>query len=168
MVEIESGVSIGPTGVDELRGDARGLWVDHYQEIALNPSVMKLNPDWKKYYELEERGQLASIAARRMGTVIGYSVNFVLNHLHYSEMRFMQNDILYLAKDERRGGIGAMLIDSTIELARRLECEMITFHAKPGTTLCRMLGLEVDAPPEPETPHPSGFIVQDIVFSKVL
>ncbi len=168
MVEIEAGVEIGPTGVDELRGKARDLWVAHWREIAVNPEVMKLNPDWKKYYVLEERDELVCLAARRMGSVVGYSVNIVTTHLHYREMKFMENDILFLAKDERRNGTGAMLIDATIEMARTLECEMLTFHAKPGTSLCRMLGLDVETPEEGDTPHPSGFQVQDIVFSKVL
>ena len=133
----------------------------------MNPDVMKLNPDWKKYYVLEERNELACLGARRFGDLIGYSVNVVGNHLHYAELKLMENDVLFLANDERHGGTGSMLIDATVELARSLECEMITFHAKPGTALCKMLGLVLD-PSEAETPHPSGFVVQDIVFSKVL
>ena len=168
MAEIDTAAEIGPTDMDELRDKGRSLWVAHWREIAVNPEVMKLNPDWKRYYELEERNQLACLAARRFGLLIGYSVNVVTTHLHYADLRYMANDVLFLAEEERHGGVGAMLIDSTIELARTLECDLITFHAKPGTTLCRMLGLEMAPSNEQEAPHPSGFVVQDIVFSKVL
>ena len=166
MTEIEASVEIGPTDINELRGKARDLWVAHYREIAVNPEVMKLNPDWRKYYLLEEQDQLACLGARRFGELIGYSVNFVTSHLHYCEMKFMENDVLYLTDEERRGGTGAMLIDATIELARSLECEMITFHAKPNTALAYMLGgFHVDTDQERQS---LGFEVQDIVFSKVL
>ncbi len=168
MTEIEATVEIGPTSVDDLRGEARELWVAHWREIALNQDVMKLKPDWKKYYLLEEMDELACLGARRFGAMIGYSVNIVTTHLHYAELKFMANDVLFLTDEERKGGVGAMLIDSTIELARSLECQMITFHAKPNSALCRMLGgpgfeLSRDAPESP-----MGFQVQDIVFSKVL
>ena len=165
--KIESGVEIGPTGIDELRGKARELWVAHYREIALNPAVMKLNPDWKKYYVLEEKDQLACLGVWRFGELVGYSVNIIQQHLHYSELTYLANDVLFLAEVERRDGTGAMLIDATIEMARTLECQMITFHAKPGTALAQMLGgpgFHVEQEKEPR----SGFVVQDIVFSKVL
>lgn len=166
---VTAAVEIGHTDIDELRGKARELWVAHYREIATNPKVMKLNPDWKRYYELELRDELACLGARQSGELVGYSVNIITRHLHYCEMTYMQNDVLFLAEDHRKGGVGAMLIDATIERARSLECQMITFHAKPGTALCRMLSggrlniTEVKGPDDP-----LGFQVQDIVFSKVL
>ncbi len=168
---VTAAVEIGPTDIDELRDKARALWVAHYREIATNPKVMKLNPDWKKYYELELRDELACLGARRFGELVGYSVNIITQHLHYSEMTYMENDVLYLADKERKGGVGAMLIDATIEMARGLECKMITFHAKPGTALCRMLGgpgFEIADDQKVGYPQKSGFQVQDIVFSKVL
>lgn len=169
MAEIEAAVEFGPTDIDELRGKAADLWVAHWREIAVNREVMKLDPDWRKYYLAEEQDQLSCLGAWRFGTMIGYSVNFVGPHLHYSGMKYMANDVIFLTEDERGGGTGAMLIDATIDMARSLECEMVTFHAKPGTALCRMLSggrlniTEVKGPDDP-----LGFQVQDIVFSKVL
>ena len=158
------------TNIDELREVATRLYTDHYDEIALNKEVMTLSPDWKQYYLLEEKNRLVSLGAWLGSEMVGYSVSQVCWHLHYETLKFLANDVLFLAKEHRASGVGAQLIDATIDMARKTHCKMITFHAKPATALCRMLGGNVfdfklaDGQEE----SPTGFQVQDIVFSKVL
>ncbi len=162
-----------PTSIDELREKAGKLYGDHYDEIALNKDVMTLSPDWPQYYELELRDRLVLLAAWLGHEMIGYSVSQVCQHLHYRELKFMANDVLFLAKEHRASGVGMQLIDATIDMARKIECEMITFHAKPGTALAFMLSGSPLAVlhqnvAQPTQTGPLGFQVQDIVFSKVL
>ena len=86
--------------VDDLRdGGIESLLVEHWEEVALHKDVMQLNPDWVRYYELEERGELLILAAidQRDG-VVGYSVNFLTRHPHYSMLVVAQNDLLFVTE----------------------------------------------------------------------
>lgn len=168
MTEQALEVLIRPSSVDEMRtvGEGAHILMDHWDEIATNKEVMKLSPNWVQYYEMEERDTLRVLAAWHGHEMVGYSVNQIARHLHYSELTFLQNDLIFVTKAHRGTGLGMRLIDETIQLARDQGCEMVTFHAKPGTSLCRLLGGIGFAVHEQESAM--GFQVQDIVFSKVL
>jgi hypothetical protein len=65
--------------------DARPLLEKHWEEIALNKDVIKLNPDWDAYADLEDAGILKIFTARSDGKLIGYFVVFVKAHIHYKD-----------------------------------------------------------------------------------
>lgn len=90
--------------------DAKELLQQHWEEIALNQSVIKLNPDWEAYYALEDSGLLKVFTARLDGKLVGYFVVICRNHLHYKDHLFAFNDVLYLHKDHRKGLAGAKLM----------------------------------------------------------
>ena len=68
--------------VDEMLAEAQTLFDEHYEEIARNKHVMVLKPDEKTYRKSEEMGTIFILSARQNDQLIGYSVNFVTNHLH--------------------------------------------------------------------------------------
>lgn len=82
----------------------------HWEEIALNKEVIKLNPDWESYEELEESKTLKIFTARDGSNLIGYFVVLVGRSLHYKDHIFAENDIIYLHKDYRKGYTGIKLI----------------------------------------------------------
>jgi GNAT superfamily N-acetyltransferase len=90
--------------------DAKELLQSHWEEIALNKDVIKLDPDWEAYYSLEDGGVLKVFTARSNGTLVGYFVVICRNHLHYKSNLFAFNDVLYLAKDYRKGMTGPKLM----------------------------------------------------------
>lgn len=90
--------------------DAVQLLEKHWQEIALNKDVIKLNPDWEAYCFLEDCGHLKIFTARSDEILIGYFVVICRKHLHYVDHVFAFNDVLYLDKDYRKGFTGAKLI----------------------------------------------------------
>lgn len=90
--------------------DATELLMQHWEEIALNKDVIKLNPDWPAYYQLESSGMLKVFTARLDGKLIGYFVVVCRKHLHYVDHVFAFNDVLYLSKDHRKGLTGAKLM----------------------------------------------------------
>lgn len=92
------------------KDDAAQLLKQHWEEIALNKEVIKLNPDWEAYFDLEEKGALKIFTARADGFLIGYFVVLCRNHLHYKDHFFAFNDVLYLHKDYRKGFTGAKLM----------------------------------------------------------
>lgn len=131
------------------------LFREHYDEIALNKNVMKLLPNWEKYYELEKAGMILCIGAFLGEECIGYSINFFTNHMHYKELFYMQNDLLFVAEEHRKTRLGLDLIRATEKLAHAKGADLMLWHAKENTTLCSLM---------PRL----GYKIQDIIYSKVL
>ena len=141
--------------VDEMLAKASVLFEEHYEEIARNKEVMKLKPDEKAYRNLEEANQIFILSAWQDDVLIGYSVNFVLNHPHYADLVLAQNDLLYIKKEMRGSRAGLKLIKQTETHATSLGCKLMLWHAKENTALGAIL---------PRLKYG----VQDIIYSKEL
>ena len=141
--------------VDEMLAQANVLFEEHYEEIARNKQIMKLKPDEETYRKKESAQQIFILSARQDDVLIGYSVNFVTNHLHYADLRIAQNDLLFISKEHRGGRIGLKLIRETENHATSLGCKLMLWHCKENTTLSGLL---------PRIKYG----VQDIIYSKEL
>lgn len=138
--------------VSEILANASELFAEHYDEIALNKQVMQLRPDADKYLELEANSSLFILAAYSDDDLVGYSVNFTTNHMHYTDLIVASNDLLFVSKQHRKGKVGLRLIKATEAKARDVGARLMLWHAKPDTALAELL---------PRL----GYVVQDIVFS---
>jgi len=94
----------------QVQEDIRPLIVQHWEEIALNKGVMKLNPDWDAYFLLEAEGKLKIFTARDAGLLVGYFVVTLGYNIHYKDHLCATNDIIYLHKEYRKGYAGIKLI----------------------------------------------------------
>lgn len=138
-----------------LLEQGQGLFQAHWEEIALNKGLMVLKPDVHRYRLMEESGTLFAIGVFIGDHVVGYSVNFVMPHLHYADLLYAQNDLLFLERAHRASGAGMALIQATEREAKARGARMLIWHAKPRTALEAVL---------PRV----GYGVQDIMFSKEL
>ena len=125
--------------VDEMLATAQTLFDEHYEEIARNKHVMVLKPDEETYRKSEEMGTIFILSARQGDKLIGYSVNFVTNHLHYADLKLAQNDLLFISKEHRGGRVGLKLIKETEKHATSLGCKLMLWHAKENTALVSLL-----------------------------
>lgn len=150
-----SGIEIVNGTVETHRYEMEHLLVEHVEELTTNKELMKLNPDWDSYIQLEKAGGLFSLFVKHEGKVIGYSVNFITHHLHYSDLTTASNDVLFLTKAYRDNNIGRDLIARSEERAKELGADIYSLHAKEKTTLNTLLPL-------------LGYKVQDIIHTKVL
>lgn len=143
--------------VDQLTGDpaVAALFHAHWQEIALNKDLMKLKPLFDKYYKVEDSGMLLVIGAYSDEHLVGYSVNFITQHMHYADLWTCMNDIIYVDRAARKSGIGAALIKHTEQEAKARGAQMMLWHVKENTSMAALL------------PN-LGYGVQDIVLSKGL
>ncbi len=138
--------------------DASELWpllVDHREELTTNKALMVLAPDMPRYVACEQAGAFFMLVARENGAMVGYSANFIAQHLHYSALRYANNDVLFLAKDHRKGSLGLRLIRETEREAKARGAQLLVWHAKPGTSL------DVVLPKK-------GYRVQDVMYSRIL
>lgn len=111
------------------------LLAEHYEEVAKFKDVAVLKPDWARYKEAEREGRLLILIICEGNRGIGYSANFLQMNLHYSDLLFAQNDVLYLSPEHRKGALGYRLILETEKRAKERGAKLMLWHTKPQTTL---------------------------------
>tara|TARA_R110000803_G_scaffold154638_5_gene219438 strand:+ start:812 stop:1261 length:450 start_codon:yes stop_codon:yes gene_type:complete len=146
-------IDIRLSDVAEMLEHSEQLFQEHYDEIALNKTLMVLKPDTEKYYSMEERNGLLVLSAWEGEELIGYSVNFLINHLHYADLNLCSNDLLFVKKEYRSSKTGLKLMRETEKRAKELGATLMLWHAKPDTALNALM---------PRL----GYKVQDIIYSK--
>lgn len=142
--------------VADMRREAQWLLREHWDEVAKNKQIMVLEPDWDKYEQLENSNALVSVGVfTPANMLIGYSVNVLVNHLHYKSLLVCQNDVLYVSKPHRRSRVGLDLIHETEKQAKTRGAQLMLWHAKPKTALDHIM---------PRI----GYDTHETIYSKVL
>lgn len=109
--------------------EALPLLQAHYEEVAKYKDI-PLSVDVEMYLKLEEVGTLRIFTAREEGGLIGYAVYFVRYNPHYSTSLQAVQDVLFLAKGERRGLAGYKLIKYADERLAEEGVEVVYHHVK--------------------------------------
>lgn len=126
-----------------VKEEAQTLLKNHWEEIALNKTKIKLNPDWEVYNSLYQSGQLGIYTARKEEKLVGYFVVIATPNPHYKDHIFAVNDILYLAPEHRKGFVGAKLIKFAEKDLKELGVSVLTINTKvhkPFDSLMEHLG----------------------------
>jgi GNAT superfamily N-acetyltransferase len=108
----EQGVKIAVETVDEMIEEARPLFQEQWKEFA-GYFPFPPDPDENLYREYNKAGILIVYTLRTLeGRMIGFA-SFGLRHSHpyYKTHGFALCDLLYVAQDYRRAGIGTVFID---------------------------------------------------------
>jgi len=106
-------VSMAEEKLIDILDELKPLFCEHYLEIARHQEIIKLNPDYNKYFEMERNGSLLLTVARADGKVIGYCFTFISPHLHYQDCLMALNDIILIKKEFRKGFTAMKLIKFT-------------------------------------------------------
>ncbi len=147
---------IRPISAVESIETAGPLIREHWEEIARNKQVMVLKPHMDAYRALEQQDALISLGAfDAAGEMQGYSVSIVTRHLHYADLTYAHNDVIFVGQRHRSGTTGVRLMRETEKLAKDRGARLMLWHAKPDTALAGIL------------PR-MGYGVQDIVYSRQL
>ena len=103
-------------GLEELKP----LLPLHYEELALDKDVAPLDPDFDRYFLLEDAGVLLYVTLRSKGVLIGYYIGMIERGLHYRSNLECKTDIFYIEQSKRGKGGARILFDATEkELKRR-------------------------------------------------
>ena len=111
--------------------DAVQLFKDHYDEIAERTDVIDLDPNIEQYNFMFNKNMLEIHTARDDGKLVGYSIWFVVNHIHYKKSLTATSDVLYIAPDYRKGMFGYKFIKWTTDEIKKRKPQRILFHVKP-------------------------------------
>jgi len=115
---------------DNVIGEIKPLFDLHYDEIANDKDVIKLNPDYDTYKRLCDAGMIKIITARDDDKLIGYCVCIIKYHLHYKDSLTALNDIFYIAKEYRKGLIGVKLFIKTEEILKKYGVQRVAMNTK--------------------------------------
>lgn len=90
--------------------EMKPMFERHWQELARNQEMIKLDPDYERYLAVDKLGILRMFMAREDGKIIGYAVYFVSPHMHYRNDTWAVSDILWVSPEKRRGRVGIDLL----------------------------------------------------------
>jgi GNAT superfamily N-acetyltransferase len=139
----------------DVIGEIKPLLEMHYEEIASFRDKIPLDPNYEKYETLDAQGILLIITARRAAQLVGYSIFFILPHLHYQSTRVASNDIIFLLPDERSGGTGIRLIRESERIVRERGAQFVSWHIKPVNDFSPLL-------------ERMGYVRHEIIMAKIL
>jgi hypothetical protein len=111
--------------------EAMDLFQKHYEEIAERTDVIVLDPDLKRYNNLYSQNMLEIHTIRDDNKLVGYSLWFVMNHIHYKNSLTANSDVLYISPDYRKGMLGVKFIKWSLEEIKKRNPQRIMFHVKP-------------------------------------
>lgn len=141
--------------IEELLARGGALFEAHYREICRIQDIARLRPDWGRLKQLERTRSLLVLGAWAGVNLVGYSVTIISQHLHYADLTCGHVDVVFVAAEHRRNGVGLELIRHTERLAAGRGVQLLTMHAKPETALEAVL---------PRI----GYRVEEITFSRRL
>ena len=102
----------------------------HWEELALNRDVIKMDVFNERYLAADEANGLLLVTARESGKLVGYFVAFLLPHLHYKSAGLMAMTDMYFVQKEYRNGAGAKLILCVLEALRSRGIKKIYMSCK--------------------------------------
>lgn len=128
--------------LDTCLEEMKPLLHKHYLEVALYQDKIEFNPDYDKYYTMEEMGMLHIVTVRDDGNLIGYFISMINENIHYSDHTYALNDVLYVDEDYRNSGVGQTMFDYAEAQLENLGVSVIIIHMKtekPFDSLCENL-----------------------------
>ena len=115
---------------DQVIDEIKPLLDNHYEEIALDRDVIKLNPDYETYKKLCDSGVMRIITARDDGKLVGYLIAIIKYHLHYKDSLTAFNDIFYVDKQYRKGMTGVKLFIKAEEILKKYGVQRVAMNTK--------------------------------------
>lgn len=126
----------------ECLEEMKPLLLKHYEEVAMYQDKIDFNPDYDRYFQLEELGMIHIVTVRDEGKLIGYFLSLINYNLHYSDHLYAVNDILYVDESYRNEGVGQELFSKAEEFLLDKGVSVISIHMKtekPFDSLCENL-----------------------------
>ena len=110
--------------------DIKPLLEKHWEEVALDKEVIKLNPDYDMYKKLCALELMRIITARADGQLVGYCIVTVKHHLHYKDSLTAVNDIFFIDPAHREGSTGIKLFKSVEAILKGYGVQRLVMNTK--------------------------------------
>jgi hypothetical protein len=140
--------------LSEARPDLEMILPLHWEEIARDKEIIKLDPDWEAYEALDRAGQFFMMFCRIDGKMVGYHICFIRPHLHYRKSLSAITDIFYLLPEFRAGRTGIQLFVESEKALKARGVQKIFLGCKVSKDLTPLF-------------EKLGYVKIEYVFSKV-
>ena len=114
----------------DVYDEAGNLLNLHWQEIAKNKELLRLNPDAELYKSIEN--DLMLVTARSGGALIGYFLWIFRTHPHYKHVLVAEEDLHFLLKEYRLGLAGYKFIKAACRSAINRGAKLLVMREKIG------------------------------------
>lgn len=105
--------------LSEIFDEITPLFPTHHEELALNQDIIDLDPDYGRYFKMEEEGTLVIFTIRELGVIVGYYVGFIVASIHNKKHLTCYTDIFFIHPDCRGMGAGNTLFDFSEQQLRK-------------------------------------------------
>lgn len=131
-------LTIGWERLDSLLADGLEiLAAANFLEVGIDHDAVPLAVDWGHLKGLEHAGSYWVISARLGNRLVGYNAFFMNRHTRHRYTVYAVNDVIYLAREERRGGAGLRFLRESDRLLK----EAGAIKAQYGVKLHVRLGV---------------------------
>jgi GNAT superfamily N-acetyltransferase len=135
---------------------AEDLMQAHWEEIAHYKDKVPLAPQLEQLQKMEDDGCLFILTLRENEELIGYAMWVTRSHLHYTSLTVVAvNDLIFVRKDKRIGGLGKRLMVESERAMRTIGAKKMQYHMKPHASFAPIL-------------ERMGFIHEEIIYGKLL
>jgi GNAT superfamily N-acetyltransferase len=123
----------------EVYDEMYPLLEEHWAEIATDKSI-ELAPDFDNYQLLQDTDHLHMLFCRdEINQIIGYMVTFITPHMHYKNMIYAQNDLIYIHPNHRRGSLASRMLKVFEQQMKEKGVDVIHMHVKVAFEFGAML-----------------------------
>lgn len=133
-----------PESWPEFWRDSQDALKVHWQEIAKDKDLMRLNVNETYYSEAYATGHLLVVTARDRGRLAGYTLWTLHEHPHYQHVICAQDDVHFLLPEYRRGMNGYLLLKNAMRIAKLRGAHYCYVREKDGhehPAMIKRLGL---------------------------
>jgi GNAT superfamily N-acetyltransferase len=126
----------------------------HWDMIATDKDVARLDIDRAKYLALAERNMLVVVTAR-LSQILGYFICLISPHPHYKSTLIGLEDAHFVHPDWRRYGFGTRMLEVMEEALRKRGVKLLKVRSKLHA-------------PNTEWLEENGFKAIEVTYTKVL
>ena len=104
----------------DLLPELPAIFLAHWEEVALERTVIPLEPDWERYSRMDLEGVSHMLTVRDDGILVGYYHAIVMPHLHYRSSKTAWSDLIYLHPEYRKGLTGYKMLKHAEKMLKDL------------------------------------------------
>lgn len=136
-------------GVEKIQNAQHELGVlfdEHYDINCPMPDKLKAEPDWERWFQLQDMDMFRLFTARKNSRLIGYIFLFIAPSFQYKTHLFAVVDMIYVRKQNRASGAGYYLLKYAEDYIKQLGVSVMgisTTVDAPFDKLLNRLGYEL-------------------------
>jgi hypothetical protein len=125
------GITYQEEKLSEFLPEFKALLEPHMAEInVLYRDGEELNPDFNRYFKMQELGFYFLMTCRKDGELIGYIGFFVHYNIRFSNCLMAFEDLYYLKPENRHGRTGYKLFTESERLLKQRDVKRIILSCK--------------------------------------